>query len=605
MKLIQENKSKILPVNYPKSLDENVKYRIQLVQACVKDKALLDDVRNMCAKNIIFWIDLFCWTKDPRREYDVLPFICYDSYQPETILAIEAAIDGQYDLLGEKSRDMGASWMVLYVLHHKFLFENGSDFRIGSRKEEFVDRPGDIDTLFEKLRFNHDKQPWFLMPQGWDWRKHATYMRMINPECGNSIIGESANVNFGSGGRRKALMLDEFSKWDDSIAKGCWTSTADVTRCRIPISTPLGGGNKFAILAKGTKEKIKKFTLHWTLHPEKNKGAYILTRTEKLPINIEEDPKAAYHAWQQHKGERLAGVKGCVVRSVWYDAECERRSEADVAQELDIDYLQSGYPFFDLQALQKQSVWTLVARSTPYADIPIGHFIRANIISLDHKTEIREIDGGWLKIYELPQKGFQYVFSADTSEGLPKGDESFGVVRDKYTRNVVAICNGLFTPDDFAIKCQKIGQFYNNAKVAVENNNHGYSVCSDLKQLDCNLYYTKRRGKDGNVTGIKAGWTTSSTSRPQMLDQMAEEIRMNAIELRDEDIITQCETFVKNEKTGKPEADGDFLDDAIIAVAIGGMVIQELPYIPTPTKKPGRDLTHREKNAKFKFKKRD
>ena len=274
-----EQKLEILPVDYPRQTSDNIDFRIDLIDKCETDKDLERDVWQKCATDIMFWIDLFCWTKDPRVDPDVLPFIAYDAFQKDSILEIQSAIDNQHDLLAEKSRDMGASWMVLYVLQHKWLFEDGSDFRIGSRKEEFVDQTGDIDTLFEKLRFNLERQPKFLMPIGFNWQKHSGHMRLINPFNGNAIIGESANEDFGSGGRRKAILLDEYSKWDQKIAKACWTSTADVSKCRIPISTPKGSGNKFAILAKGTKEKIRKLTLHWTLHPEKSKGAYFFDAT--------------------------------------------------------------------------------------------------------------------------------------------------------------------------------------------------------------------------------------------------------------------------------------------------------------------------------------
>ena len=590
-----ERESKTLELFYPREITANVDYRQNLVIECLKDIELASEVRLKCSNDILFWINVFCWTKDPRKDPDIIPFICYDAYQDDTILEIQKAIDEQYDLLGEKSRDMGLTWKVDYVLQHKFLFEDGSDFRIGSRKEEFVDRIGDIDTIFEKLRFNLEKQPKFLMPSGFDWRKHSGYMKLLNPHNSNAIIGEAANEDFGSGGRRKAVFLDEFSKWDKRVAEAAWTATADVTNCRIVVSTPKGSGNKFAILAKGTKEKIRKLTLHWTLHPEKSKGAYFFDKDGKTKIMIDlEDPRMAFNVWK----------RGTRVRSPWYDYECERRSETDVAQELDINYLQSGAPFFSINALSKQKAWKLCKRAIPMSPIPAFHYIQAIIVETDNKFELREVDGGWLKVFELPKKGMQYVNSGDTAEGLAKGDECFGVVRDKFTRNVVATYHGCISPDDFALRMQKVGQYYNNAKTAPENNNHGYSVCSDLKKEDCNLYYTRRIDNKGKVTIVKAGWSTTSASRPQMLDQTEEEIRKGTFEMRDGVLIAQCETFVKNEKTGKPEADGEYLDDGVIALAIGGMVIQEFPYEAAREKKTGTPQAQRPKNARFRFKKR-
>lgn len=553
-------------MNYPLSYSENIKYRAQLLMGCEKDPTLRNEVKELCRRDILYWINCFCYTKNPRCKPDVLPFIIYEAYQKDYILSIQSAIDSQEDLLTDKSRDMGVSWMVLYVFTHKWLFENGSDFRVGSRKEDFVDKLGDIDTLLEKVRFTLMRQPLWMLPKGFELEKHAGYMRIINPENNNAILGESANEHFGSGGRRKAILLDEFSKWDNSVAEGSWTSTADVAKCRLVVSTPNGSGNKFAILANGTKEKIKKISLHWTLHPEKGKDAYYLDNGVKITVN---DLKEAFKLWQ-------SGIR---MRSPWYDAESERRSDNDLAQEVDIDYLRSGHPFFNSMAIARQNIWEYVVRATPYSVIPHGKFIRASIVEIDNKAELRESPDGWLRIYELPNKNCQYVLSADVAEGLSKGDESFLIIRDKWTRNVVACANGHYAIDDFEDKIYKAQKLYGDVDTVPENNNHGVSICQGLKNRDCRLYHTKHINPNNDKeTIIKPGWTTTSSSRPAALDQFEEEIRKGSIELRDEVLISQCRTFVYNDKNGRPEADGSFLDDGVMACAIGSAVIKELPY---------------------------
>ena len=549
---------------YPKDFDGNIRYRAQLLKACEVDEVLRAEVKELCKKDILYWINCFCYTKDPRRKPDILPYITYQ-FQDEHILDVKNAIDNQHDLLNDKSRDMGVSWDILYAFSHYWLFEDGSDFRVGSRKEDFVDKLGDIDTLLEKIRFNLRRQPLWMLPKDFDFDKCAGFMRIINPTNGNAIIGESANEHFGSGGRRKAILLDEFAKWDNSIAGAAWTATADVSKCRIVVSTPVGAANKFAQLSLGTKEKIKKSTLHWTLHPDKAKDAYYLNNGIPIPL---ETPQKAFLAWKQ----------GVEVRSPWYDAEAERRSESDLAQEVGIDYLASGHPFFSLKALALQKEWQFLKRKFPSDEIPYGRYITGVLIEIDNKIEFKECQDGWLRIFELPKEDWCYAVSGDVSEGMAKGDESFAVIKDRYTRNVVAACNGLWGTDDYAVKLQKIGKFYNDEWVAPENNNHGHSVCQDLQKLDCKLYYSKRVSVDGKETITKAGWTTDMQSRPLMLDQMEEEIRKGVTELRDPILISQCRTFIKNAKTGKPQADGEFLDDGVIACAIGSALIVELPF---------------------------
>ena len=555
--------------DYSRNGTKNLEYRIELFEACNKDPGLAAHVRRVFEDDIVSWINLTAWSKNPRVPApNTFPLILYD-FQETYVLELKDAIDNQYDYLTDKTREMGVSWCVLYVLQHYWQFKEGSDFRVGSRKEEYVDKLNVIDTLLEKVRFNTLRQPPFLLPQGFSPKEHAGFMRIFNPELQNGIFGESANPHFGSGGRSKAIMLDEFAKWEPSVASAAWTATADVTGCRLPVSTPVGSGNKFGMLANEEgSEKIKKISLHYTLHPVKAKGAYYMDHNVKIPIK---DCASAYKIWK-------SGVEVC---SPWYDAEKERRSESDFAQEINIDYLRSGRPFFKMTQLAKQRAWVYFERKLPIDLIPHGKFIKAKLVEVDHAIELRESKEGWLRIFELPRGGYQYVVGTDAAEGLEKGDEDFIVVRCKITRNVVAAANGIWGTDMHEDFAQKIGKFYNDARVAPENNNHGFTVCKGLKELDCNLYYTTKSDEGDTVGTKKAGWSTTHKSRPVMLDQMEEEVRKMVVELRDSVLLAQCRVFIKNpKKGGKPEADGSFKDDGVIACGIAGDVIKKEPFAP-------------------------
>lgn len=584
---------------YPKTLHENLAYRNLLLDLAENDKEVQDILRTRCMQDRLFFFNVFLFTYDPRRGMiRNVPFITYEFQDNAIIWDTMIARKGKDNLI-EKSRDMGCTWILIgNDIYDWLFFHEKIEIRWGSRKEDYVDKRGDMDSIFEKFRHALRNIPDWLLPEGFSWEKHDNHMRLINPETGSSLTGESTNDQFGRGGRKFRIRFDEFAFWD--CDDNAWKACADATNCRTALSTPNGPGNRFAQLAKSPD--IEKMTLHWTLHPIKRKGVYLLKHGEKVPINIDNDENAAFRCWLEHRGDIAPdGIKGGVVRSEWYDSECDRRKDNEVAEELDIDYLRSGMPFFDLRAVARQARWTYYQRLSPSEKIPVGRHIRASLVDVDHKIEYRESEHGWLRIFELPRKGAQYVVSGDTSEGLPKHDEAFGVVRDKYTRNVVAAFNGEYEPDDFANKLQIVGAFYNKALVAPENNNHGYSVCSDLQKMNCNLYWTERKGKDGKITRVKPGFTTTSASRPQMLDQADEDIRKDACEVRDPVILSQMETFVRNEKSGKPEADGEFLDDGVLAFAIGGQVIQERPYKPKPNATRVKREATRPANAGFRF----
>ena len=584
-------------INYPKDLKSNLHRRIELLELAEHDLELQADLKEMCRKNVLFFFNIFLFTYDPRRPIiKNIPFITYP-YQDETLLWDKQAALDQVDTVVEKSRDLGCSWMFVgNDLHDWLFYPEKIEVLWGSWKEEYVDQRGNMKTIFEKFRHALKNLPTWLLPKGFDWTKHDNYMRLLNPETGSIISGESTNSNFGRGGRFYRVRFDEFAFWDHD--EEAWQGAADSTQCRTALSTPHGAANKFAKLAKSPE--IRKKALHWTQHPHKNKGVYRWEDGKEIPIDITEDPDAAYRIWLEVRlitppSELIGGL----IRSKWYDKECVRRGDAkEVAEELDIDYARSGAPFFDLRMVAKQVPWTIIYRQNQGGQIPYGRHILAQLIDIDHKIEVRESRVGWIRIYEMPVKGNQYVVSGDVSEGLAKGDESFGVVREKWSRNVVADCNGAYDPDDFSLKLEKMCKLYNKALTAPENNNHGFSVCSDLRKLDCNLYWTRKKNiKTGETERVKPGFTTTAQSRPSMLDQVKEEIRKEACEVRSPVILLQMGVFVHNEKSGKPEALGEFLDDGVIAFAIGGAVIQEFPYRPiskTPINRPQESIAPRE-----------
>lgn len=289
---------------YPKTVEENFAYRAKMLYRAKRDPEFRSAVKAWCKEDILFWINCTCWTFDQRAQnqrnlgYDSahLLFLTFP-FQDDYILSLVDDIQNERDSVTEKSRDMGASWMIMLIMQWFWQFHGaGNDFLVGSRKENFVDHSGNMDALFPKMVYQLKRQPEWLLPEGFSVVKHATYMKIINPETGSTITGESNNKYFGTGGRRKAVVFDEFSKWEHTD-ESAWQSASDVTNCKIAISSANGRTNHFYKLRAGQAGEIRKHRLHWSLHPLKD---------------------------QQ-----------------WYEGEKKRRSKQDVAAELDIDYTAS------------------------------------------------------------------------------------------------------------------------------------------------------------------------------------------------------------------------------------------------------------------------
>lgn len=235
------------------------------------------------ATDILYFFEEYLWTFDPRPEafphhlrFELYPF------QREFILDLKDRILRGEDVLVEKSRDMGVSWMVLGVFLWFWFFIPGSQFLLGSRKEDLVDSKK-VESLYGKLDYMMDRLS--IAPPKYSADKHRTYMTLLNPSNGNSIGGESANANFARQGRYKAVLMDEIAFWE-SPETG-WTAAGESTKCRIGVTTPPKRPNFIKYLRFSGRVPV--VTLHWKLHPKKDAAWYEAQKLRKLPEEIAQE----------------------------------------------------------------------------------------------------------------------------------------------------------------------------------------------------------------------------------------------------------------------------------------------------------------------------
>lgn len=263
--------------------------RERMLRACLTNPKVMQAFVEECHEDPLFWMRYTAWAYDPRKDARSIeePFIPWDfqedfiTYLYECLQRAQTDVLFRENIVVDKSRDMGASFCVLYAFQHLWQF-SGSSFIIGSRKEEEVDKIGDMDTPFEKLRFNIIRQPQFLMPPNFDVNsKKFSKERLLSTkppgEGGAQIVGESANENFGRGGRALAAFCDEFQKWE--FDEESWRSLSGTVKVRIAVGTPDGPFNKFAklinpeFLPEGERpEKVTHKRFYWWWHPDRQEG---------------------------------------------------------------------------------------------------------------------------------------------------------------------------------------------------------------------------------------------------------------------------------------------------------------------------------------------
>lgn len=207
----------------------------------------------------------------------------------------------------EKSRDSGATWMAAAFAVWLWLFYPGSSIGFGSRKEMLVDRSGDMNSIFGKVRAIIDRLPKYMVPVGWNPKSHSNYMKILNPENEAVIIGEAGN-NIGRGGRTSVTIIDEAAFLEHpQLVEAALTANTD---CRIDISSPRIGTVFNEWLATSTLkfifdvDEIPWHTKEWKEQKENDLKA-----------------KGLGHLFaQEYLRDGSAGIEGQLIPAAWVQA---------------------------------------------------------------------------------------------------------------------------------------------------------------------------------------------------------------------------------------------------------------------------------------------
>lgn len=244
--------------------------RIGLLSEANKSKALQKSIKEVCSKDLILFTSTFVFTLDPRlvaqNKPALVPFIPFPKQIDYLNLRLSCIETGDNTVL-LKSRDAGASYIALIHQSHSFLFNKNATTGLLSKKIDLVDRLGDANTLFEKLRQIFKYFPKWLLPLDKDY--FSGFARMVNYEKNNSIVGFSGE-DAGRSGRAYFLDWDEvaFCPYAESQAM----AMSQTTNVLFLTSTPNGKNNYFA--KQYLTSNWKKIFIHWKDDPRKDQAWY-------------------------------------------------------------------------------------------------------------------------------------------------------------------------------------------------------------------------------------------------------------------------------------------------------------------------------------------
>lgn len=351
---------------------------------------------------------------------------------------------------------------------------------------------------------------------------------------------------------------------------------------RIPLSADSGvviestangmGGDFYDLcqLAMGGRTGWAFVFFAWWEHPENQMdpamlGFSDLAAFQKSLTKDEWTEQQAYNlnlrqlAWRRHK----------------IDTDCEGRLgrfQQEHPANPQEAFQSSGRTIFDMQALSRM----------PVIQEPTRGRLEVVEVGIEKRVQFLADTHGDLLVYRRPEKGKRYIIGADHAEGKdPKAkdgrsdpDYCSAQVLDADTGEQVAKWRERLEPAPWAQRLYWLAKWFNWAFLVPEQNSVGIAVITKLMELDypLDLIYSQERDlTDRRPAELhQLGWRTDVRTRPILISNLDMAIRQMAVQIHDQNTVTECQTFVRKPNGREEGVDHD--DDVIAAaLAVSGL----------------------------------
>lgn len=264
------------------------------------------------AQDVVWWVNNFCFTFDPRESVKTIPFMLFDK-QADFLRWLKEMEDLQDDGVAEKCRDIGFTWLCCAYATHAWLFRKGFGCGFGSRKLELVDELGNPKCIFEKIRFLISNLPEWMRP-----RDYTTgWCKIINKDNGATITGEGGD-DIGRGDRQSMYFVDEAAFLERSQKVDA--ALSQTSRCKIWVSTPNGMGNAF--YRKRFSGAFPVFTFNWWDDPRKGQEWYDKQKKKLDPVTLAQEVDIDYSA----------SIEGICIPAKWVRAAVDLVKRVELPQ---------------------------------------------------------------------------------------------------------------------------------------------------------------------------------------------------------------------------------------------------------------------------------
>ena len=601
----------------PLDRDKNLAYRVRLRDAATeigpKGEWNRRCIMEACKRDPLFFFSALCWLYEPRprlldgvRQPMTFPFIVWP-HQMDAINEIYADRDtgdprlGFDDIVCEKSRGEGMSWIGILMALHSWLFEPYSKIGIVSRTEEAADDPEDSDSLGWKVDWEMTQLPlWMVGKRNVDWKRVLDRHTWTNKRNGAMIKASAATGDVFRGGRLTWALMDEFAFFKKGEDAAALNASHGATDSRLFVSTVNGQHNEYHRVAHDPA--TYKVIIDWKQNVSRNRGLYKMEKGLPVTIDPDSNPLPKHYdpptepvldliSQLRQKGFKLEGK----LRSPWYDKECNRpgMTPKRIAQELDRDYAGSESVVFGHEF--KAAVAKTVKRPFHSGRFTVLEDVTSGELQL--KVQFETLRGGdsdlWLPLDAIgrPPRG-NYLIASDVSTGQGGSHTSNSTlvgINIDTKEQVLGIASNTISPADWADLSVGLCNWLWGAYLGWEHNGPGSAFTKRLKTLMYgNVYMRKVLDRKGRNRGMKSmGWWTDEKTKPAMFDEMARAVRHNDIAVRCEKLQTEFGQYIydgqgriihaESGTTDDNASAGKAHGDRVIALGVGCQMLLDRP----------------------------
>jgi hypothetical protein len=462
----------------------------------------------VCGLSKNYFVQTYCKIQDSVRR-DWIPFRLWPT-QAEVL----DVLDRNQLCLGLKARQVGFSWLVIADAIHEILFRPIAQVLIFSRRDDEA-----VHLLDDRLKGMYWRLPRWLQAK-----------KIIESNTHQFTLSNESTVRaFPTTGGDTYTATYAIIDEADFIA--------DFDKLLVSVRPTIEMGGRLVILGRPDKRKPNSgFKMLYKAEAEaakegKHKFATVFIPWHAHPLRTE--------AWYRELAESIKARTGA------------------------LDELHEMYPETPEQALSAKSADKRIP-----AEWIDACYERLGKIVQEPGADYMLPTIPSLRVYFLPEPGVKYIIGADPAEGNPTSDDSAATVLRKDTLEEVASLRGKFQPSAFAQYLATLSDYFNNAQVMVERNNHGHAVILVLEQ---SIFARLLPGRDG-----KPGWLTNSATKPLAWSLAADVFRDRMCKIHTQATMSQI-AAIEGSSLSAPSGDHDDLAYSFVLALCHTLVLGATP----------------------------